>query len=145
MGLGHGIVLHHGGEIHALAGEEGADIAEVGRHGVVGGQGDEEGAVGAEVGLGGHADGGVGDAVGQFGQGVAGAGADDQSLQRAGGAQGLGLGDGADDGTAADGFDAVHEVGGFSEAGVGGGGDLAHDGEDVVALLFQLGQHLHRS
>ena len=41
VGLSLRIVLHKRYEIHALAGEEGADIAEVGREGVVGGEGDE--------------------------------------------------------------------------------------------------------
>ena len=91
------------------------------------------------MGLSSHTDRGVCDAVCQLSEGVSRAGADDQRLQGAGGAQGLGLGDGADHGAAADGLHAGDEVGGFPEAGVGGGGDLAHDGEDVVALLFQLG------
>ena len=113
--LGDGIVLTKGGKIDVLAGQESADVAEIGREGIVTGQRDDEGAVGAQMRLGGHADGGIGDAVGDLGEGIPGTGADEQSLQRDAGAQRLGIGNGAHDLSAANILDLPDKIRGFPE------------------------------
>ena len=67
VGFACGVVLEHGDEKDALAEKEGGDVLEVAGEAVVGGEGEEEGTVTAEVGFGCHGDGGVGDAPGDFG------------------------------------------------------------------------------
>lgn len=72
----------------------------------------------AQMGLAGHGHRGVGDSVGQFGQGVAGAGSYQQQVQRRPGPQRLCLDDGAHGFLPAQGLQAGGKVRGRAEPGV---------------------------
>lgn len=82
----------------------------------------------AQMGLDRHGHAGVGDAVGQLAQRVAGAGGDQQHIQQLLGTDRFGLGDGVPDFVAADALDLLAEIRGLAKAGVGFIGVGGEDG-----------------
>ena len=140
MGLLFGIVLPQGDEEDALLFQQGGDVLEIGGHSVVGGKSQKQGTALTEVGLDGHGHGGIGDPEGDLSQGITGTGCHDQRLQGTGGAQGLGLRDSQHGRAAADGLGRMEKIRRATEAGIGGGGVEAEDGEQLLTLLGQLPQ-----
>ena len=92
------------------------------------------------MGLGGEGDRAVGDAGGELGERIAGAGGDDEHVEELFGADGLRLFDGMDDGAATERFKPGAEVRGRAEAGVGRVGGLRLDGDEVILFAVERGK-----
>ena len=109
---------------------------------VVGRDGEDDRALVAQVGLGGHGDAGVGDAGGQLAQGVAGAGCDQQYIQQLFRTDGFGLGQGVPNLTTADFLDAAAKLLRTAKAGIGFIGVWGQDGIQLPAGLLRHLFHL---
>ena len=95
-GLFDGTVLAEGDEIVAAAVQKRAEARGVASQTVVGRDGEDDRALVAQVGLGGEGDRAVGDAGGELGERIAGAGGDDEHVEELFGADGLRFFDGMD-------------------------------------------------
>ena len=139
-GLFDGAVLAEGDEIVAAAVQKRAEARGVAGQTVVGRDGEDDRALVAQVGLGGEGDRAVGDAGGELGERIAGAGGDDEHVEELFGADGLRLFDGMDDGAAAEGLEPGAEVRSRAEAGVGRVGGLRLDGDEVILFAVERGK-----
>ena len=137
-GLFHRIILAKGNKVNVFHVEQQADVLKVDAKGIVGGYGYHQRPAVSQMCFCSHKDRSVRDSVGQFGQGVAGAGSDEEDIQVPLWTNGFGLLDFQYWLHFRDGCDSVHKLAGIPETGVRGLDASREDGVQDGPCLLQM-------